>query len=86
MLRRSISSTLAMPIAHAIARSRISGASALALLFRQLLGVVQSGDRSCRIEDDRCGIHRTAQRAAPGFVDAAAITSRCGCGRSRQDG
>jgi hypothetical protein len=50
----------------------------LALLFRQFLGVVQSGDRSCRIKDDRCGIDRTAQRAAPGFVDTRDHVDACG--------
>ena len=40
----------------------------LAPLFGELLGVVQAGDRACRIKNHRSRHHRPRQRAAPGLV------------------
>ena len=71
MFSRSISATLASPIAQPTQRALIVSASSVAQLGPNLLGVVEAFQVERPVEDDHRRDHRPSQRPAPDFVGAA---------------
>ena len=70
MLRRSISIGSATPTPHTQRARDYQRVQFLALLGRELLGVMNALDESLGREDDRRRDHRTRHRTDAGLVDA----------------